>query len=251
MFCQNCKLGLVLKGVFNVKGKSEVRVEKGRRFSALSLRIKGNSEIKCADSRYCLQDGSIAYFPTGVDYRRETKGDEEMIVVHFNAFGEDEKAIQVVEHCEKLHPFFETLLNTWENGEYNRCMQTVYQIFDEIALMTSESSREIPEPIRAGVAYMEKYFRNDDLTIAAAAAQSHVSETYFRKLFGEYFGISPVQWLIEKRFHYAKSLLRSGYYQIKEIASLSGFSETKYFRTAFKKRFGETPNEYSSRYSFG
>jgi AraC-like DNA-binding protein len=55
--------------------------------------------------------------------------------------------------------------------------------------------------------------------------------------------------LLNLRFNYAKSLLRSGYYQIKEIALLSGFNDTKYFRVAFKRQFGITPNEYAARFS--
>ena len=43
---------------------------------------------------------------------------------------------------------------------------------------------------------------------------------------------------------YAKELLRSGYYKTREIAEMSGFSDVKYFRTAFKKRFGITVGEF-------
>jgi AraC-like DNA-binding protein len=46
------------------------------------------------------------------------------------------------------------------------------------------------------------------------------------------------------RFEYAKDLLLSGYYQTKEVAIMSGFSDVKYFRTAFKKRYGVTVGEY-------
>ena len=94
------------------------------------------------------------------------------------------------------------------------------------------------------IEYMREHFRERDLTVSTLAELCHVSETYFRRIYHEHFKSSPMQALLEMRFDYAKSLLRSGYYQTKEVAALSGFSDVKYFRTAFKKRFGITPVQY-------
>ena len=50
--------------------------------------------------------------------------------------------------------------------------------------------------------------------------------------------------LLELRFDHATRLLSSGYYTPKQVAALSGFSDVKYFRTAFTHRFGITPTAY-------
>lgn len=47
---------------------------------------------------------------------------------------------------------------------------------------------------------------------------------------------------------YACELLLSGYYSQEEAAQAAGFSDIKYFRTAFKKRLGRTPSGYLARH---
>ena len=223
--------------------------ESGRKHSALSYRIKGNSRFYCNENNHTLESGTVVYIPAGVDYQRVTEAEEQLITLHLQPFGEDENEIQVIESCENLKPFFETLLELWERKEYNKCIRTLYKIFDEIKEKSPKGARSIPKAIAAGVEYMNNNYRSRNINVAQIASKCHVSETYFRKIYSAHFGISPIHALLDLRFNYAKNLLRSGYYEIKQVASLSGFSDTKYFRTAFKKRFGMTPNEYADKYS--
>jgi AraC-like DNA-binding protein len=91
-------------------------------------------------------------------------------------------------------------------------------------------------------------FRDPDLSISRLAEVCSVSEVYFRRIYGERFGISPLKALLNLRFDYAKRLLRSGYYTISQTAELSGFTDVKYFRTAFKARYGITPTQYYKKH---
>jgi AraC-like DNA-binding protein len=249
MFFDNDKLGLILRGVYLVELSNGTVSENGRKHSALSFRIKGESAINCNDKSFFLGDNAVAYFPKGVDYTRVTEIDEKLISLHFETFGRDESEIELVNACDNLRPFFETILEHWNRKDYNKCMRTVYKIFDEIKSLSAATRPPIPASIAKGVEYMEANFRSHELTISDLAQVCHISETYFRRIFGAHFGTSPINALQNLRFNYAKSLLRSGYYQIKEVALLSGFNDTKYFRVAFKRQFGITPNEYATRFS--
>lgn len=249
MFFSNSKLGFIIKGVFNVSLQPATANESGRRHSALAYRIKGNSRFYCNDSCHTLESGTVIYIPAGVDYQRITEAEEHLITLHLETFGNNESEIQVIPDCGDLRPFFETLLELWEHKDYNKCVRTLYKIFDEIKEKSQNGAKAIPQTIAAGVEYMNLKFRSNEITVALIASKCHVSETYFRKIYGDHFGISPIQALLDMRFNYAKNLLRSGYYEVKQVASLSGFSDAKYFRTAFKKRFGMTPNEYATKHS--
>lgn len=123
-------------------------------------------------------------------------------------------------------------------------MSVLYKIFEELSKKSGAKAEEIPEIILSGVEYMRGNYRDPSVTVAAIAEKCHVSEAYFRRIYGKCFGVSPVEALLSLRFDYAKGLLRSGYYKTKEIAGMSGFSDVKYFRTAFKKRFGVTVGEF-------
>ena len=249
MFYDNNRMALIVKGVFPVDYSPATVHEKGRSYSTLSFRIKGNSTFLCKGNAYNFDSDLVAYIPKGLDYTRRTEGEESLIVIRFETFGEDETELQLIENSADLKPLFETVYKNWCDNEYNKCLRSVYKLFDEIKKSRSASGSEIPKTILKGVEYIENNFRSPELTIGSAAKVCHISETYFRRLYSAHFCQSPVKALIDLRFNYAKSLLESGYYNVKQVALLSGFSDAKYFRTSFKNRFGITPNEYASLYS--
>ena len=71
-----------------------------------------------------------------------------------------------------------------------------------------------------------------------------MSEVYFRKLFKEEYGVSPQKYIIDLRIQNAVGLISTGYYSLKEVAYMSGYSDYKYFSVEFKKKMGISPSEY-------
>ncbi len=65
----------------------------------------------------------------------------------------------------------------------------------------------------------------------------------FRK-FKSITGESPQQYIIQVRLRRAVELLHQKTYNINEVAFEAGFSDPKYFSTAFKKHYGKSPSEY-------
>ena len=94
---------------------------------------------------------------------------------------------------------------------------------------------------------IQQQFRDPKLTVAQAAGACFISEVYFRRLYRQHFGTSPLQDILNLRFDYALVLLRSGYYSVEQVARQSGFSDVKYFRTAFTHHFGMTPTAYGKK----
>ena len=76
------------------------------------------------------------------------------------------------------------------------------------------------------------------------------SKEYVRKLFIKDKGISPLQFLINKKMSHAIKLLsmkkiENDPINIKEIAEKSGFSDQLYFSRVFKKIFDVAPKNYT------
>ena len=84
----------------------------------------------------------------------------------------------------------------------------------------------------------------DDLSIKEMAELCGISEAYFRRLFIDKFGISPKDYIINRRIEYAKSLLKSCQFQINEIAEMCGYSEPCHFSREFSRHTGISPKEY-------
>lgn len=83
-----------------------------------------------------------------------------------------------------------------------------------------------------------------DIDIKQIAKKLSVSYSWFRKVFKEYTGFAPSQYIQELKIRKAKELLTESNYSIKEISYDLNFSSYEYFLSFFKKRVGLTPSEY-------
>ena len=96
--------------------------------------------------------------------------------------------------------------------------------------------------IRAGIELLEQ---SSNMSIAQIATKCGVSECYFRRLFQEYSGESPVSFRQRHRIERAKQLLLSEEnFTVSEIAQELGFSDVYHFSKTFKKYCGLSPSAF-------
>lgn len=79
------------------------------------------------------------------------------------------------------------------------------------------------------------------------AAQLGMGYSWFRRMFKEYTGVSPAQYLSQQKLLRAKELLATTRLNISEIAYQLQFDNTGQFSTFFKKKEGITPSEFRKR----
>ncbi|HEV7780315.1 MAG TPA: AraC family transcriptional regulator [Chitinophagaceae bacterium] len=87
-------------------------------------------------------------------------------------------------------------------------------------------------------------FYLEDLNIDALARTSHLSKYYFLRVFKLVFGISPYQYILQKRFDYASALLLSDEHSVIDIAYKTGFRDLCSFSKAFKKKYKIPPSQF-------
>jgi AraC family transcriptional regulator, exoenzyme S synthesis regulatory protein ExsA len=80
-----------------------------------------------------------------------------------------------------------------------------------------------------------------NLKLEQYAELSNRSLSSFKRDFLKLFNTTPGKWLLEKRLHYAKHLLRQGGKTIKETSFECGFENPSHFSRSFKARFGFPP----------
>ena len=220
----------------------------GRNFHALSFRFAADTVLCTEKNEYYLRDNFVSYFPARLDYHRISKRDE-MIVVHFETTNHTSKAIEYFEAKDPcvLSELFKEILRRWNEKEIGyeyKCSALLYEILAE-CYAENYNKKTITSKIQASVDYINQNYKNSSLSIREAADKSFMSEVYFRKLFKEEYGISPQKYIISLRIQNAAGLILSGYYSLKEIAYMSGYTDCKYFSTEFKKRLGVSPSQYS------
>ena len=68
--------------------------------------------------------------------------------------------------------------------------------------------------------------------------------SYLVSIFKICYGLTPMDYLVNKRIDEAKVLLEDGSLKIKDIASVVGYEDSLYFSKVFKKFTGVSPKEY-------
>ena len=71
-----------------------------------------------------------------------------------------------------------------------------------------------------------------------------MSEVHFIRTFKQTYGITPNQFIINKRLEKAMHLLESTNLPIKDIAVSTGFANSYYFSRTFRMKTTITPSEY-------
>ena len=85
---------------------------------------------------------------------------------------------------------------------------------------------------------------SETITLDSLAALTHMNKYYLAHTFTKYVGLSPINYLLQKRIQEGKSLLESTSYSIAQISDMLGFSSQSYFSQAFRKATGMTPMQY-------
>lgn len=97
--------------------------------------------------------------------------------------------------------------------------------------------------LRQVVEYMDAYL-DRDLALAELAAVARMSPNYFTQLFKQSTGLTPHQYVIQRRVERAKHLLMEGKGTIADIALQVGFAHQSHLNRHFKRWVGVTPKVF-------
>jgi iron complex transport system substrate-binding protein len=151
----------------------------------------------------------------------------------------------------------ERLLKQFSELEYKRISSSITE-FESIAtlygilthLLQNEGRRYLPsekqQRIAPAVEYLAKHYteriRNEEL-----ASLVGLSCVYFRRLFTEMMGTSPIDYLHSLRIKKAKEMLESDYGSVSDIAFSVGYPDIYDFSRSFKKHTGLSPIQYKKK----
>ena len=85
-----------------------------------------------------------------------------------------------------------------------------------------------------------------NLTLDDLAGEAFLSKFHFTRLFKQYYGKTPYQYLTEVRISNAKKLLSAGR-TVTETCYQLGFNSLSSFSALFKKLGGSAPTEYRQK----
>lgn len=95
--------------------------------------------------------------------------------------------------------------------------------------------------------YIYEHF-GEKLSLDDIANSGNISRSTCIRLFNEYTGKSPIDFLNSYRLEVSSQLLKDKKRRITDIAQECGFTQQSYYNRMFRKEFGLTPNEYRKQF---
>lgn len=150
---------------------------------------------------------------------------------------------------EPLLKAFKSAEKEWRTQSEAMQSAAMRSVYDIIFQINAERQRVyVPDShfkvMAPAIEKISSDFTNNELTVASLSQMCNISEAYFRRLFEAKFGVSPKEYIIEKRLGYAKQLLETGELSVNDTALLCGYSEPTHFSREFAVRVGVSPSEY-------
>jgi AraC-like DNA-binding protein len=90
---------------------------------------------------------------------------------------------------------------------------------------------------------MENY-QDPEFNIEKLVDNSYVSRTVFYHKIKTLTGLTPIDFLRQKRLHIASQLILKTDYNVSEIAVITGFNDVKNFSKRFKEIYKLTPTQF-------
>lgn len=114
---------------------------------------------------------------------------------------------------------------------------TAYIIYKE--LITPENDKIFEE----AKSYIEENLAND-IDIRSLCAHLNTSRTKLYEIFRREINMGISKYILKRRMHKAKKLLKTTDMTIVEISDAVGFSDYNYFSRIYKKTYGKSPKKY-------
>ena len=110
-----------------------------------------------------------------------------------------------------------------------------------LTITTQDFNKYVPnskrKKLQPAIEYISQNY-SKNITNDILASISGMSTIYFRKLFTETMGVSPIAYVNQLRIEKAKEMLKSDYGTLTDIASSLGYANLYDFSRSFKKHTG-------------
>lgn len=232
--------------------KKTISRRENRPLWAFVIKYEGETRYIANGKEYVSNINNIAILPKGCTYEWSCMQSGHFSIIEFE--------------CDKTyHDIFsfnvkngEMYLKIIKKMEIDRSLKKLTYMIDEFKnlysllsdILKTVEKKYIPtcreKKILPAIEYIaknyNKHIRNDDLASAV-----NISVVYFRKLFKDITGMSPIKYVRLFKIKKAKEMLKSDYSSITDIALSLGYNNVYDFSRDFKKCTGMSPLKYKKQ----
>ena len=161
------------------------------------------------------------------------------------AFGLHKKV--VYKNCQELKFIFEEIFEVVKKDipveqVMEQCGMLVMKLL--IRLCQHESrEQDVPDEVQTVKRFIDNNYRKN-LTMDEIAAVVYRSNDYVKKLFKQFYGVTPYAYYLDVKITHAKYLLQRTNLPIKQIADRLGYRSDRYFSKRFREITGVTATQF-------
>jgi AraC family transcriptional regulator len=96
---------------------------------------------------------------------------------------------------------------------------------------------------RRVLAFVDAHLDQADLSLPRLAAEAHLSEFHFARMFRASMGCTVHDWVATRRLDRARALLRGSALPLADIAAACGYAGASHLSQRFKAGVGATPGQ--------
>ena len=258
----NFKTPYVVTSIYEGDWKSNIHTH---HFTELFYVIKGSGEFQIEDKRIPVKETDLIIINPHIEHTEYSSEDSPMEFIAISIEGmtfdfEDQFPGQnyAIYHCEHMKSNLNGLINllvneaVHEKENYEIICKNVIEVL-VIYLMRQQNlhlqqslDTKMSKECGAAKRYIDSNYM-ENITLDLLAELTHMNKFYLVHSFTKYTGLSPINYLTQKRIQVSMDLLSSTDYSIAQVASNVGFSSQSYFSQVFRKALGMTPVQYRKK----
>lgn len=217
-----------------------------RAYFGLSFCIDGQITYTMGDRTFVSRQGYAVLLPRGASYSLTGDREGRFPVINFQCegFSCEEILVLPLRDADDCLRRFEALRELFAQKEGRLQIFSAFYALLGAVLAPKDGT---PHPLQSVVRYVEDNLHDPALSNTRLAQRIGISEVYLRRLFWEHLGLTPKQYVLEKRLRRARELLVDTALSVTEVAQACGFSSPYHFCRAFRQKTGTTPTEYARR----
>lgn len=216
---------------------------------AIVIKYEGETIYTVKEKDYLSDINNLVILPKGCSYDWHCTQSGHFLIIEFES--------ELV--CNDIFSFYvknsEKFLKLFKELEYQRTLrkpmyeaESIRDTYSILLMLTQTMSKKyLPaykiNKISPALEYIAKNY-NTNIKNDVLANLCNLSTVYFRKLFTEIMGISPISYVNELRIKKAKEMLKSDHGSITDIAQSLGYLNIYDFSRVFKKYTGISPSKY-------
>lgn len=249
---------LIITNVYSVTtlySEMDMKIKRNDRSCwAIVIKYEGETTYTSGKNFYRSDIHNLVILPKGCSYEWHCTHPGHYSIIEFES--------DLV--CNDLFTFSvgnsEKILKLFKEMEYKRTLRhPMYEIesirdtYSVLLLMMQQMQKkylptEKTSKINPALEYIANNY-NQSIKNDVLAGLCNLSTVYFRKLFTEIIGTSPISYVHELRIKKAKEMLKSDYGNITNVAESLGYLNIYDFSRTFKKHTGISPTKYEKQWN--